>query len=75
MFYLLKNTKLEGDGAVQLQLTAPKFKEIEIAIPNNNLIEEFDKNISPISRIANQIKKENEKLTEMLSLLMVGMGR
>lgn len=70
LFYLLKNTKLEGDGAVQLQLTAPKFKEIEIAIPNNNLIEEFDKNISPISRIANQIKIENEKLTEMLSLVM-----
>lgn len=70
LFYLLKNTKLEGDGAVQLQLTAPKFKEIEIAIPNNNLIEEFDKNISPISRIANQIKIENEKLTEMLSVVM-----
>jgi len=70
LFYLLKNTKFEGDGAVQLQLTAPKFKEIEIAIPNNNLIEEFDKNISSIIRIANQIKKENEKLTEMLSVVM-----
>lgn len=69
LFYLLKNTKLEGDGAVQLQLTAPKFKEIEIAIPNKSRMEEFDKHISSIFGLANQKKKENEILNKMLSLM------
>lgn len=70
LFYLLKNTKLEGDGAVQLQLTAPKFKDVQIVIPIKNMVEEFDKNVSSIVRFTKQIKKENEKLMEMLSVVM-----
>lgn len=74
LFYLLKNTKLEGDGAVQLQLTAPKFKETEIVIPNKLSINDFDKTMSSMVTLSNQIKEENEKLTELLSLFMVEMG-
>lgn len=69
LFYLLKNSKLEGDGAVQLQLTAPKFKDIEIVIPNKKIIEDFENKLSSIVDLNNQIKKENEKLIKMLSLM------
>lgn len=69
LFYLLKNSKLEGDGAVQLQLTAPKFKDIEIVIPNKKIIENFENKLSSIVDLNNQIKKENEKLIKMLSLM------
>ena len=69
LFYLLKNSKLEGDGAVQLQLTAPKFKDIEIVIPNKKIIEDFENKLSSIVDLNNQIKRENEKLMEMLSMM------
>lgn len=70
LFYLLKNSKLEGDGAVQLQLTAPKFKDIEIVIPNKKMIEDFENKLSSIVDLNNQIKKENEKLKIILSLMV-----
>lgn len=62
LYYLLNNTKLEGDGAVQLQLTAPKIKEIGVLIPTLDAVIKYDKMVTNLLKYKNIVVTENNKL-------------
>lgn len=46
------------------------LENAEIVIPDSKTLEEVDDKISPLVSLWLQVKKENEKLTEMLSMMM-----
>lgn len=70
LFFLLSNTKLEGDGAVQLQLTAPKTKEIEIVIPTAGVIQDFTRRIEPLVYYKQCLKREIEALKNLINTIL-----
>ena len=73
LYCLLKNTRFEGDGAVQLQLTAPKAKEVGVIIPPSNIIHEFTDRIRPLIKYKQSLKKENDCL-KSLSLTLLSLS-
>lgn len=76
-YQILKNTNYEDivKGGVQSLITQTDLKNITIVIADENSLQSYEQNAGIIQNQIKLINKENEKLTEMLSLLMVGMGR
>lgn len=66
--YLLKNTKLEGDGAVQLQLTAPEAAKTSIILPPPTKIRDFEEKCAALQTHKTALEQENKQL-EMFSLV------
>ena len=74
LWFQLSSKQFEGDGSVQNQLTIPVLEREEIMIPKHKTLEEFERRMSLISNIIELKTKQNRKLNELQSLLLVRMG-
>lgn len=70
-----QTTKIEGDGSVQGQLTVPNVEAYKIAIPPMLLLQSFNKQYDVVSKGVELHSKEIEKLTEIQTIILSGMGR
>ena len=75
LFYYLDAMNIKGSGSVQSQLTVPDMERFEIVLPPEELIKEFSKQTEIIDTSIATYELENEKLTELQSLLLAKMGR
>jgi len=75
LFYYLNNSNIKGSGSVQSQLTVPDMESRGIVIPSPQLILKFNKQVEIIDNSILFCEKENEKLTELQSLLLAKMGQ
>ena len=64
----------EGSGSVQNQLTVPYLDSLEIILPNEEAVKNFEDKNSIIRSHCKTIELENLKLKELLSLLLAKMG-
>ena len=68
MLYLLFSSTHVNDaitGAVQLKISQQNLKRIEIVIPNEDDLNEFETIIQPIFQKIKKVKNENSKLIQM----------
>ena len=75
LYYYLDNSNIKGSGSVQSQLTVPDMESINITLPPEQLVIEFDNRAEIIDKSIALYEQENEKLTELQSLLLARMGR
>lgn len=75
LYYYLNNSNIKGSGSVQSQLTVPDMESSNIVIPSTQLIQEFNKQVEIIDNSISLCEMENEKLTELQSLLLAKMGQ
>ena len=75
LWFQLSYKQFEGDGSVQNQLTIPVLERENIIIPENKILEEFEKRISVIGRVIEVKSVQNKKLNELQSLLLAKMGQ
>ena len=75
LYYYLNNSNIKGSGSVQSQLTVPDMESRNIIIPSTLLIQEFNKQVEKIDNSISTCEMENEKLTELQSLLLAKMGQ
>ena len=75
LYYYLNNSNIKGSGSVQSQLTVPDMESRNIVIPSTLLIQEFNKQVEIIDNSISLREMENEKLTELQSLLLAKMGQ
>ena len=75
LFYYLDAMNIKGSGSVQSQLTVPDMERFEILLPPEERIKEFSKQTEIIDTSIVTYELENEKLTELQSLLLAKMGR
>ena len=75
LYYYLNNSNIKGSGSVQSQLTVPDMESRNIVIPSTLLIQEFNKRVEKIDNSISLCEMENEKLTELQSLLLAKMGQ
>ena len=75
LFYYLDAMNIKGSGSVQSQLTVPDMERFEIVLPTEELIKEFSKQTEIIDKSIATKELENEKLTELQSLLLAKMGQ
>ena len=75
LYYYLNNSNIKGSGSVQSQLTVPDMESRNIVIPSTLLIQEFNKQVEIIDNSISLCEMENEKLTELQSLLLAKMGQ
>ena len=73
LYYYLDNSNLKGSGSVQSQLTVPDMESINITLPPEQLVIEFDNRAEIIDKSIALYEQENEKLTELQSLLLARM--
>ena len=71
----MNNSNIKGSGSVQSQLTVPDIESRNIVIPPSQLTQEFNKRVEIIDNSISFYEKENEKLTELQSLLLAKMGQ
>ncbi|MCQ2605532.1 MAG: restriction endonuclease subunit S [Bacteroidales bacterium] len=64
-----------GGDSAQANISGNDIEKIEIILPDEKSICEFNKNVELVLQMISSIWNENEKLTELLSMVMVGMGR
>jgi len=62
LFYYLKDAHLDGNGTSQQQITIPMIAKKKIVVPNENVLNAFEKIITPIF---DQIKKANLQITNL----------
>ena len=62
-------------GGVQSLITQTDLKQIEIAIPPKQAINEFEEHAKKLFGLITNKQRENEKLTELQSLLLARMGK
>lgn len=75
LFYYLDAMNIKGSGSVQSQLTVPDMERFEILLPPEERIKEFSKQTEIIDTSIATYELENEKLTELQSLLLAKMGQ
>ena len=75
LYYHLDALNLKGSGSVQSQLTVPDIEVKDIIIPPNKLMQEFNEKVEVIDKTIDIHEQENEKLTELQSLLLARMGK
>lgn len=75
LWFQLSYKQFEGDGSVQNQLTIPVLERENIIIPENKILEEFEKRISVIGRVIEVKSVQNTKLNELQSLLLAKIGQ
>lgn len=75
LYYYLENSNIKGSGSVQSQLTVPDMERFEILLPPEERIKEFSKQTGIIDTSIATYELENEKLTELQSLLLAKMGQ
>ena len=62
-------------GAAQPKINQENMNSIQLIIPPKEDMEDFNKNVQPIFQLYKQKTEENEKLTELQSLLLAKMGK
>ncbi len=62
-------------GGVQSLITQTDLKESAIVIPQENLLDSFEQQSSSIYSLVETKEQENDKLTELKSLLLARMGK
>lgn len=75
LYYHLDSSNIKGSGSVQSQLTVPDMEDLQILIPSNHIMKEFHDKVEIIDKSIEFREQENEKLTELQSLLLARMGR
>ena len=75
LYYHLDALNLKGSGSVQSQLTVPDIEVKDIIMPPNKLMQEFNEKVEVIDKTIDIYEQENEKLTELQSLLLARMGK
>ena len=75
LYYYLDSSNLKGLGSVQSQLTVPDMEDLQIPIPSNQIMQEFHDEVEIIDKSIELREQENEKLTELQSLLLARMGK
>lgn len=74
-YHLLSSDTMSlRSGSAQAQITINNIKPFEIMIPNKDICIDFSKKIEIIHQNIYLYKKENEKLTELQSLLLAKIG-
>ena len=75
LFYFLDTMNIKGSGSVQSQLTVPDMQNKKIILPPIELIIEFNEQMEIIDNNIATCEQQNEKLTELQSLLLAKMGQ
>ena len=75
LYYYLDSSNIKGSGSVQSQLTVPDMEDLQIPIPSNQIMQEFFVEVEIIDKSIELREQENEKLTELQSLLLARMGK
>lgn len=75
LYYYLDSSNIKGSGSVQSQLTVPDMEDLQIPIPSNQIMQEFFDEVEIIDKSIELREQENEKLTELRSLLLARMGK
>lgn len=75
LYYHLNSSSIKGSGSVQSQLTVPDMEDLHILIPSNHLMQEFHDEVEIVDKSIELREHENEKLTELKSLLLARMGK
>lgn len=75
LYYHLNSSSIKGSGSVQSQLTVPDMEDLHILIPSNHLMQEFHDEVEIVDKSIELREHENEKLMELQSLLLAGMGK
>ena len=75
LYYYLDSSNIKGSGSVQSQLTVPDMEDLQIPIPSNQIMQEFFDEVEIIDKSIELREQENEKLTELQSLLLARMGK
>lgn len=74
LWFQLSRKQFEGDGSVQNQLTIPVLEREEVIVPDHKTLDEFEKRMSLMDNVIELKTKQNRKLNELQSLLLVRMG-
>ena len=75
LYYYMDSSNIKGSGSVQSQLTVPDMEDLQILIPSNQIMQEFFDEVEIIDKSIELREQENEKLTELQSLLLARMGK
>ena len=77
LYLILKQTKVNEyvTGGVQAKINQENMMSIPVLIPTVNTVSEIKTNLHPIFDSIQISKRENEKLTELQSLLLAKMGQ
>lgn len=75
LYYHLNSSSIKGSGSVQSQLTVPDMEDLHILIPSNHIMQEFHDEVEIVDKTIELREHENEKLTELQSLLLARMGK
>ena len=70
IFYYLKSTTLDSNGAAQQQITIPMIRNKEITIPSKGILEIFESQTEPIFNQIDIIKDQIRHLTEARDRLL-----
>ena len=72
IFQILKNINYENlnRGSTQPLITQNDLKNIQILLPNLNILEEFEKRISSLMKLYNKNVLENNKLSNLKNYLL-----
>lgn len=70
-----KEIELRTVGGVQAKLPMYNIQSLPIVLPNKELLQNFENLLKPINSLQSSLTNENQKLKELLSLLLVKMGR
>lgn len=70
LYLLISNLSIQGYGSTQQQITVPYMKKIVVNIPSLDLINKFQKEISPLFNQIDRNKRENEQLTNIRNVLL-----
>ena len=75
LYYYMDSSNIKGSGSVQSQLTVPDMEDLQILIPSNQIMQEFFDEVEIIDKSIELREQENDKLTELQSLLLARMGK
>ena len=64
IFFYLKSTTLDSNGAAQQQITIPMIRNKEITIPSKGILEIFESQTEPIFNQIDILKSQIHHLTE-----------
>jgi type I restriction enzyme S subunit len=70
IFYYLKSTTLDSNGAAQQQITIPMIRNKEITIPSKGILEIFESQTEPIFNQIDILKDQIRHLTEARDRLL-----
>ena len=70
IFYCLKSTTLDSNGAAQQQITIPMIRNKEITIPSKGILELFESQTEPIFNQIDILKELTRLLTEARDRLL-----